>query len=425
MSSQRPLLLGGASVAATDRLDEVPTGAAAEAKTVQRSSLWVWPVPSLGGWRPVISEGWRRGRGLDGRLDRHPGVDIMYEREGPYDLEVAFPAGTPSGTRDHFMPDDIPALAASDGIVRLTRWSPRGFCIVIVHASGWTTCYAHLERITVVADEVVVAGQPIGFVGQDPAAARPVRHLHFELWQHGTRLSALDPGPYLAAWRYLTLTSWSPPTIRNARLVYRPVGRRGEPYPDWLRRLKGESGVYVIRQEGRTVYVGESHTGRLYDTLTRHFQTWRRWKGFWKGQFAEGHDPGLTYDRESVEVAVRITSASDAIDEEARLIERLRPRDNLLGQVDARSRFPSDQHRGGTLHAGASRSNPYGHRRGRHARTERSRGAGMPHDPDRTGSGSRQADRLAGRSITEPAHGYRSDAGPRRLDRASARGLAA
>jgi len=84
------------------------------------------------------------------------------------------------------------------------------------------------------------------------------------------------------------------------------------------------------------VYVGSSN-GRLYHTLTRHLQTWRRWKGFWKGQFAEGHDPGLTYDRDRVDVAVRITAPSDALDEEERLIRRLRPRDNLLLQPEEAS----------------------------------------------------------------------------------------
>ena len=82
------------------------------------------------------------------------------------------------------------------------------------------------------------------------------------------------------------------------------------------------------------MYVGSS-SGRLYDTLTRHLQTWRRWKGFWKGRYGEGHDPGLTYDRDSVEVAVRLTSPSKSLDEELRLIARLTPRDNLIGQVDA------------------------------------------------------------------------------------------
>ena len=121
---------------------------------------------------------------------------------------------------------------------------------------------------------------------------------------------------------------------RNGSLSYRPIGDRGEPYPDWVRALKGRSGVYVIRERGVVAYVGQSGANRLYDTLTRHFQTWRRAKGFWKGGYSEGHDPGLTYDRASVEVAVRVTPAETALDEEARLIARLKPRDNLLGQPE-------------------------------------------------------------------------------------------
>ena len=126
---------------------------------------------------------------------------------------------------------------------------------------------------------------------------------------------------------------------RNASLTYRPLGASGTAYPDWVRALKGRSGVYVIRELARDgsaeiVYVGESHTNRLYETLTRHFQTWRRWKGYWKGQYAEGHDPGLTYERNRVEVATRITSPSAALDEETRLILRLQPRDNLRGQPE-------------------------------------------------------------------------------------------
>jgi hypothetical protein len=146
-----------------------------------------------------------------------------------------------------------------------------------------------------------------------------------------------DLGRTIRASSWPLLDSTGPP-IRNAgaeRLVYRPVGKRGDPYPEWLRALRGESGVYVIRQGGVAVYVGESHTGRVYETLTRHFQAWRRWKNYWDGQYGEGHDPGLTYDRDSVEVAVRVTEHGDpAIDEEAALIRRLQPRDNLIGQPE-------------------------------------------------------------------------------------------
>ena len=90
-----------------------------------------------------------------------------------------------------------------------------------------------------------------------------------------------------------------------------------------------------MRNERRTSGSGkgaaETCAGNRASAPRPHFH-WRRWKGFWKGQYGEGHDPGLTYDRDSVEVAVRITRANDALDDESRLIQRLRPRDNLIGQ---------------------------------------------------------------------------------------------
>jgi len=130
-----------------------------------------------------------------------------------------------------------------------------------------------------------------------------------------------------------------PEAYRNRGMQFRPVGRSGEEYPDWVRALKGKSGVYLIRELDETgkpaiVYVGESHTDRLYDTLTRHLQQWRRWKGFWRGQFGQGHDPGLTYDRGAVEVATRVVLPEEAIKLEARLIRKHSPRDNINGQVD-------------------------------------------------------------------------------------------
>ena len=92
-----------------------------------------------------------------------------------------------------------------------------------------------------------------------------------------------------------------------------------------------------MRNERRTSGSGkgaaETCAGNRASAPRPHFH-WRRWKGFWRGQYGEGHDPGLTYPRASVEVAARVTSPDDAIDEEARLIRRLHPRDNLLGQPE-------------------------------------------------------------------------------------------
>ncbi len=120
---------------------------------------------------------------------------------------------------------------------------------------------------------------------------------------------------------------------------WRPVGRSGEPYPAWLRKLRDKSGAYAIRQGGRVVYVGESHKGRLYGTITRHFQGWRRQqtlKQFFVGLFVDkGADPGFTYERGACEVAVRVTSSRDAaIDLQDQWIRRLDPRDNTVGKLE-------------------------------------------------------------------------------------------
>ncbi len=291
---------------------------------------WVWPVPSWNGRTPVISDGYGsvRPSGL-----RHEGVDIMYRRT-PSD---PFPVGTPNGTKGFVMPDGVPVLAARDGVVWSAMKTPRGYAVVIDHGKPYATFYTHLERLLVqptaraLSKQRVRVGQPIGFVGFDPLDPRKVRHLHFELWKAGPN-HKLDPALAMRAWRSLAAPRETL-VARNGALHYRPIGARGEAYPQWVRDLKDRSGVYLIRDSDthELLYVGSS-VRRLYDTLTRHFQVWRRWKTFWKDQYAQSHDPGLTYDRDSVEVAVRITRADDALDEEARLIHRMRPRDNLLGQ---------------------------------------------------------------------------------------------
>ena len=169
--------------------------------------------------------------------------------------------------------------------------------------------------------------------GADPLDGEHLKHLHFELWLGGPS-AAIDPAPVMRAWEVV-----NDPTAlvaRNASFTYRPLGSSGDPYPAWVRALKNKAGVYVIRElgGGDIVYVGSS-AGSLYGTLTRHFQTWRRWKGFWRGQYGEGHDPGLTYaTRFPSSVAVRRTSPSASLTEEMRLIRRLKPRDNLIGQRD-------------------------------------------------------------------------------------------
>ncbi|MBX3156779.1 MAG: peptidoglycan DD-metalloendopeptidase family protein [Deltaproteobacteria bacterium] len=293
---------------------------------------WVWPVQSWKGRIPVISDGFKSPRP---GLPRHGGVDIMYERL-PADT---FKQGTPHGAKWHVMPDDVTVVAAHDGVVWSAMPSPTGIAVVIDHSPlKAATFYAHLETLAVKetaraeSKQRVRAGELLGTVGLNPLDGERLRHLHFELWLGGPN-DRIDPEEIMKRWDVVDDPRRGVLVARNGGFHYRPVGASGEPYPSWVRELVGRAGVYLIRdaETAELLYVGSS-TGRLYDTLTRHFQTWRRWKKFWKGQYAEGHDPGLTYKRDSVEVAVRVTRADQALDEEARLIRRLRPRDNLLGQ---------------------------------------------------------------------------------------------
>lgn len=273
---------------------------------------WVWPVPRYQGRKPVISNGFGA---------KHAGVDVMFPRLASDSLDE---------TKGYVMPD-LDALAASDGIVWSAGETPRGLAVVIDHAPRKVaTFYTHLSKLHVAKGDHVRAGQPLGVIGADPLDPEHVKHLHFELWLGGPT-DSIDPQLLMSKWD--ALPSPEQLVARNASFVYRPLGESGDAYPEWVRALKGKAGVYVIRdaKSGATFYVGSSSTN-LYATLTRHFQTWRRWKGFWRGQYGEGHDPGLTYARNTVLVAVRTTSPSKALDEEMRLIGRMQPRDNIIGQ---------------------------------------------------------------------------------------------
>ena len=84
------------------------------------------------------------------------------------------------------------------------------------------------------------------------------------------------------------------------------------------------------RTSGSGMGAAETCAGNRASAPRPHFH-WRRAKTFWKG-YASAHDPGVTYERDSVEVAVRLTSPGESLDEELKLIARLKPRDNITGQ---------------------------------------------------------------------------------------------
>lgn len=298
--------------------------------------------------RAVVSSGWSKPRG--GGKRAHRALDIPL-REG---TEI---------------------LALADGEVTRVRFNEdpdAGLLVAVTHPAGIVSRYLHLSKPLVKVGQRVRRGDVVALSGNTGNSAGP--HLHLDVraplallapiagvigmprpgWGAAMRETFSIPGePFVPVDEYRSgvradagragIPLYRGPVAialvptaehRNGALVYRTVGERRARYPEWVRALKGKSGVYVIREGGQVVYVGQSSAGKLYETLTRHFAAWRRWKGFWRHQYTEGHDPGLTYERSKVEVAVRVLSPARAIDEEARLIRRLQPRDNVLGQPE-------------------------------------------------------------------------------------------
>ena len=120
------------------------------------------PVSPIRLGRPIVAP---EADGFGPRGDRfHTGID--------------FPA--PTGT---------PVVAAGDGtVVGAEMTDGYGKLVVVQHASGVTTLYAHLSKILVEPGRRVARGTPVGLVGQSGHATGP--HLHFEV---RVRDAAVDP----------------------------------------------------------------------------------------------------------------------------------------------------------------------------------------------------------------------------------------
>ncbi|TQV79293.1 LysM peptidoglycan-binding domain-containing M23 family metallopeptidase [Denitrobaculum tricleocarpae] len=80
--------------------------------------------------------------------------------------------------------------AAENGVVAYSGNELRGFgrLLLVKHADGWVTAYAHLSEVLVARGETVKRGQAIAKVGRSGNVSKP--QLHFEIRQ-GTR--AVDP----------------------------------------------------------------------------------------------------------------------------------------------------------------------------------------------------------------------------------------
>ncbi|MET7450420.1 M23 family metallopeptidase [Streptomyces sp. NPDC005574] len=99
--------------------------------------------------------------------------------------------------QDFAVPIGSPVRAAGAGrVVTVSCGGPFGIEVVIEHAGGYYTQYAHLAAVAVDQGERVATGQWIGQSGTSGNSTGP--HLHFEVRITPEAGSALDPVPWLA-----------------------------------------------------------------------------------------------------------------------------------------------------------------------------------------------------------------------------------
>lgn len=109
---------------------------------------------------------------------RWPVQGVVYSRYGVRQgqrhdgIDIAAPEGTAVGA------------AASGSVIYAGEQSGYGWIVILKHAAGLLTLYAHASAILVRQGQQVQAGQPVARVGRSGRTTGP--HLHFEV-REGTR----------------------------------------------------------------------------------------------------------------------------------------------------------------------------------------------------------------------------------------------
>ena len=91
-----------------------------------------------------------------------------------------------------------PVHATGDGTVTIPSEDPRGYgkWVIVNHADGLQTYYAHLSEITVKQGDQVKAGSNIGKVGNTGMSTGP--HLHYQVMKNGKAVDPQESIPSLA-----------------------------------------------------------------------------------------------------------------------------------------------------------------------------------------------------------------------------------
>lgn len=159
--------------------------------------------------------------------------------------------------------------AAADGIVAYSDNGIRGYgnLVMIVHANGWMTLYAHNARTTVQPGYRVRRGERIALVGTTGITHGP--HVHFELWQNGHAVdpsTLFDGGPsYVERLGQRAARRGDVPAPRPVTAADRPAEAPLAPHPEERRAAdaRGERAVHARPRE-------DHERGAPQRRVTRH-----------------------------------------------------------------------------------------------------------------------------------------------------------
>ncbi|MFF5476919.1 M23 family metallopeptidase [Streptomyces sp. NPDC012935] len=138
------------------------------------------------------------------RLDQKKtdGTSAWVTPVAKYELSAAFGSGGKRWAKRHTgqdfaVPIGTPVRAVGDGrVVKVACAGAFGMEVVVRHADGYYTQYAHLASVAVDQDERVDTGQWIGQSGTTGNSTGP--HLHFEVRVTPDLGSGVDPVPWLS-----------------------------------------------------------------------------------------------------------------------------------------------------------------------------------------------------------------------------------
>ncbi len=177
-----------------------------------------WPTPTTA--RPTSHFGPRR-------------------RRWHYGLDLAQPTGEP-------------IYAAFDGVVRISKFNRSyGNLVIIHHANGLETYYAHMSKRHVNAGDHVKSGQIIGLCGNTGRSFGS--HLHFEIRYMGNAMNpenVVDCSTHGLINQTLTLTSSS---FRKVVKGGNSGGGGGSSSTGWYRVRQGDTLEKIARRNGTTV----------------------------------------------------------------------------------------------------------------------------------------------------------------------------